>query len=267
MREQGIYSNIDIEEYHCEEGISSSGISLILDCPKRYWHEYRSGRPKEPSLKFDIGRALHMLVLEQDKFLQNFYFMEEDLDLRTKAGKESYAEYERIAHGRTLIRAKDAEDIRGMGNSLVNHELSSKFKEGKVEQSIYWDGGIYGTRLRTRPDFYNDDIIIDLKTTESIKSFEKSIFQYGYHRQAAMQIDGLEACDGKRRMFGLFVVEKKAPYLTACFTLDEAVIQKGREEYLDAASTYHECLKYDNWPGYDEKFTLVKLPKWLDKEI
>ena len=29
----GIYNNLDIDEYHTSPGISSTGISLILDCP------------------------------------------------------------------------------------------------------------------------------------------------------------------------------------------------------------------------------------------
>lgn len=267
MRAQGIYKNVDINQYHKEEGISSSGISLILDCPKRYWHEYLSGEPKEERGKhFELGQALHMLVLEPDTFNENFYFANEEVDLRTKAGKELHARHEEEAAGRTVIRSKDALEIQRMAKSVKSHAIWEKFKgDTHVENSVYWDSGIYNTRLRTRPDLYTDDIIIDLKTTDSIKTFERSIFQYGYHRQAAMQIDGLKAIDGKNRVFGLFVVEKKAPYLTACFTLDDASIEKGREEYLEGAATYSECVKYDKWCGYEEKFTLIKLPEYLKK--
>lgn len=268
MRAPGVYKDINIDVYHSEEGISSSGINLILDCPKRYWHEYLSDEPKPGKDKcFQLGSALHMLALEPNRFHENYYLMTEEVDLRTKAGKEAYARHEEEAEGKTIIRSKDAELIQGMGLSVSSHRIWGTLGEEKnIEQSIYWDAGIYKTRLRARPDFYTDSIIIDLKTTDSIPSFKKSIFQYGYHRQAAMQIDGLKACDGKTRMFGLFVVEKKAPYLTACFTLDEECIEKGREEYLDAAAIYSECLKYNVWDGYKETFSLVKLPRWMEKE-
>ncbi len=265
MRQPGIYHDINIDIYHADDGISSTGISLILDCPKRYWWEYIALREKEKKGKaFDIGQAIHTAVLEPEKFQERFYLCEETYDLRTKAGKETYQRIEHEANGRIVLRGTDCEMIMQMEAAVRNHSLWEKVKisEGNIEHSVYWDAGIYNTRLRARPDFYNDTIIIDLKTTDSIAGFAKSVYNYGYHRQAAMQIDGLEACDGKKRHFAFFVVEKKAPYLTACFTLDEQAIEQGRKEYLDGAATYSECLRFDKWAGYEEKFQLLSLPKW-----
>jgi hypothetical protein len=77
-----------------------------------------------------------------------------------------------------------------------------------------------------------------------------------------MQIDALKQLDGKKRFFAFFVVEKKPPYLTACFTLDEGSLAQGRLEYLDGAALYTECVRYKEWPGYEEKFQLISLPNW-----
>ena len=268
MKKPGIYADIDIDAYHADDGISSSGISLILDCPKRYWWEYIAVREKEKKGRaFDLGSALHTSVLEPKEFNSRFYLLRDSFDMRTKAGKEAFAKIEEETQGLTIIKGADCEILLGMDMAVSNHPIWEKIKieSGNVEHSVYWDAGIYSTRLRARPDFYNDSIIIDLKTTDSIASFSKSVYNYGYHRQAAMQIDGLEACDGNKRHFAFFVVEKKAPYLTACFTLDEQAIEQGRAEYLEAAATYSECLRFNSWPGYDEKFQLLKLPKWAVK--
>jgi hypothetical protein len=271
MREPGIYDNVNIDEYHAEEGISSTGISLIMDCPKRFWHEYIADvgnmveDNKNTKDKFMLGRAVHMLCLEPDKFHENFLPMPEKVNLTTKVGKELYATYEDVAQGRQIIRSQDWFDIQDIARAVRTNSMWDKVKEGKVEQSIYWDSGIYNTRLRARPDFFNDQIIIDLKTTDSIPAFGRSIYAYGYHRQAAMQIDALYQIDGIKRFFAFFVVEKKAPFLTACFTLDEESIEQGRREYLDGAATYSECLKASHWPGYDEKFQLLSLPNYAKK--
>jgi hypothetical protein len=266
MREPGIYSDVDIDEYHAEEGLSSTGVSLILDCPKRYWAEYLAGGKKSPEdQKFSLGRALHMAVLEPEKFEAAFLVMKEDVDLRTKAGKEVWEKAQAYANGRTILRAHDGETVVNMANAVKNHSFWQKMPDRLVEQSVYWDRGIFNTRLKARPDAYNDKIIVDLKTTDSIPAFQKSVYSYGYHRQAAMQIDGLEAIDGQRRYHVFFVVEKKFPFFTGVFSLCDTSLNKGRDEYLEAAITYRDCMVHNEWPGYEEKVQQISLPNWAMK--
>lgn len=271
MREPGIYSDLDIDMYHASEGISSSGINLILDCPARYYYEYhikpKQIDPKEArkqSDKFKIGRAVHMLVLEPNRFNDTFYCMTESINLVSKAGKEMYAKAEEAANGREILRAGDWEEIKAMADAARLHSIWNELKGGLVEQSIFWDG-ILNVRLRARPDIFTDDRIVDLKTTDNINGFAKSIYSYGYHRQAAMQIDGLKSIDTKERDFGFFVVEKKPPYLTAYLTLSEESLHQGRKEYEEGALTYQTCLLFDEWPGYDKKLHEISLPKWSIK--
>ncbi len=61
-----IIANLDIDVYHRSEGISASGISLLMDCPKRYWHEYLNPEGKRDTSKsndkFKLGSAVHMKV-------------------------------------------------------------------------------------------------------------------------------------------------------------------------------------------------------------
>ena len=273
MIKPGIYNNLDIDEYHASPGISSTGISLILDCPKRYYYEYHQ-KPKtidqkearKQREKYMMGRALHMLVLEPEKFEQTFYCMTEEVNLVTKAGKEVYAQAEIEANGRLILRAGGWEEVKAMAQSVLAHPIWNKMKKGLVEQSIFWNGGLYSTPLRARPDIFTKEIIVDLKTTESITGFNNSMSRYGYHRQAAMQIDSLKETDGHERLFAFFVVEKKAPFLTSVFTLDDVSLAHGRQQYLDGAAIYSECLKNNIWPGYIEDVQLLTLPTWATKE-
>jgi exodeoxyribonuclease VIII len=277
MKQPGIYDNLDIMEYHDTDGISSSGISLMLDCPARYHYEYYI-KPKEIDVKkerdkYKLGRAVHMLILEPKKFDDLFYCMKEKVNLVTKVGKEIYAQAEIEAAGREILRVGDFEASLGIAEEISQHDTWKKInKNGKVEQSIYWRGGVYNTLLKARPDFFNDQIILDVKTTDDLNRFDaRNVVKYGYHRQAAMQVDACKSIDGIERHFALVVVEKKAPHLVKFIGLNQWIDQ-GREEYLRAAALYKECLETDNWPGYGDKFVELEMPEWAckmreDKEL
>ena len=272
----GIYNNLDIKVYHADQAISSTGINLILDCPARFHYErvqkYLELDENEiikQEEKYKLGRAVHMLVLEPDKFNNTFYCMKEYVNLTTKAGKEIYADAQKEAKGRTILRVGEWEHIKTMTDEVLKHSVWKSFNNifiegsiGYVEHSIFWGNSNNQASLKARPDIFNDALIIDLKTTDSIKNFERSIHSYGYYRQAAMQIDGLIQSDKIKRNFGFFVVESKAPYLTACFKLDNESIEQGRREYLEAAALYQQCLKHNEWPGYSDRWQLASLPRW-----
>lgn len=261
MQASGIYDNILIDDYHAMPGLSSTGVSLMLDCPKRYWHAYiNPDRQKLDTKALRMGQAVHQMALEPDLFVKNFLILPEEIDLRTKVGKAAYEEALQIANGRTVLKKSEADEIVSIVKVIKGHSLWSKIGHGLVENTLLWDLPPFGIRLKSRPDFYNDKVIVDLKTTNSIKTFQRSMWNMGYYRQAAMQIDGLRALTGETRHFAFFVVEKTAPYLTACFTLDEDSLEQGRREVKRAAELYQECMTNNDWPGYAETFQLLKLP-------
>lgn len=265
-----IIPDMDIVEYHDPKyGLSSSGVKLILDCPKRFHYEYYE-KPKidikEINDKFKIGRAVHMLSLEPEKFEANFFCMTNPVKLNTNEGKEEYRKAQFMAAGREILRAGEWEYSVAMAESVKKHSIWKHFLDSKIEHSIFWEGGIFETPLKARPDIFSDKYVIDLKTTDSIDGFNRSVYNYGYHRQAAMQVDALKMLDGKDRHFAFFVVEKKAPYLTSIFTLDAPALDFGRTQYLEAASIYSECMQTGKWPGYVEEAQIISLPNWTQKE-
>ena len=265
--DNGIYNNLNIDAYHNADGISSTGINLMLDCPARFYHEYYVNRAFEPTDKpfdkFELGRAVHALILEPDVFNATYYCMDEKVNLTTKAGKEIMAKAQAEAGNRKVLRAGEWEDIKAMAQSALMHPIWNKLKDGKVEQSIFWNPLVcVDVQAKSRPDIYNDEYIIDVKTTESIKQFSKSIYNFGYHRQAAMQMDALYSLDKKSRQFLLFVVEKRAPYLTACFALTEDSIEQGREEYFQGVQEYADCMADNDWYGYGSQVSMISIPEW-----
>lgn len=70
-----IIRGMPLEIYHSIEGLSNSGLKMLLDCPAKYYYKYLSGEyePREkPSFK--IGKACHCYILEgKEKFGQTYW--------------------------------------------------------------------------------------------------------------------------------------------------------------------------------------------------
>lgn len=266
IKTPGIHKNVPIDDYHNSPGISSSGISLILDCPKRYWHEYLSGETVRESTKaIVIGQALHTLALEPDTFSDRFFVMP-DTDRRTRAGKEEWENALRSLGTRTAISADEFMIADSMAASIRKHPMFRKLAgNGNIEDSILWKDEETGALLRSRPDYYNDFLIVDLKTTDdaSPAAFARSIAAYGYHRQAAMACDALTSQTGfEYDSVVQFVVEKNPPWLVAVYLLSPESIDQGRLEYMRGAQIYQDCMEKNEWPGYEEVIKDIDLPKY-----
>ena len=178
----GIYKDIPIEEYHSAPGISSSGISLILKSPRKYWHEYVSdNRSRESSPAQVLGSLVHTICLEPDTFEKRYAVMPK-VDRRTKEGKETYASFIARALGRTMVDEEMLAQARAMALSVTSSQMFQKLHNfsGHVEDSVVWKDPHSGALLRSRPDYYNDFCILDVKTTDdaSPEGFARSIAKY-----------------------------------------------------------------------------------------
>jgi exodeoxyribonuclease VIII len=262
--EVGIYPNMDINLYHRMPGLSSTGAKKILDCPFRYHWKYNLMQPEDSSESQLLGKAFHCLLLEESNFDKYFHVSAEKVDRRTTEGKKNYAAELEKAEGKDLVSKQMFEKISDMVLELSGYPIYNTIIKGNKEYSIFFKGGLYKTELRARPDTYNDDIILDIKTTSNLQSFEAEIFRYKYYLQAAMQYDGLYYHEGKKREFGFVAIETKAPYLIKCFKLNEESLLLGREEYFKAAEIYKQCIIEDEWPRYESGFQLVKKPNWVN---
>lgn len=276
-----IEKNLDIEAYHASEGISNSGLGLMLDCPARYYFEYLykdepniSILPNGLMIEEDeeiikekewalIGQTVHTLTLEPAEFDKRYLVMPK-LDRRTKDGKATYEHL--LMSGKILLKPKTAQIAYMMSESMRRNPAFKKIlaKGGCIEHSLFWQNP-EGVLLRSRPDFYNENMIVDVKTTVSVdpNRFAVSIAEYGYHRQAALALDLLSALTDKQyKYFAIIAVEKKWPYLSEFFLIDQNSIDIGRHEYLKGVNDYKICKERNLWPAYTSGLQEIELPRW-----
>ena len=228
----------------------------------------RNKPPKKREDHFELGKAVHTLVLEPERFRDDVYVMPK-LDRRTTEGKKEAIIHEAMSRGKTLIDEKDYEIAVKMSESIFRNLpwIKSALKDANIEESFFWVDEESGAQLKSRPDAYTEDYYIDLKTTSkaaSISDFTRSISTYSYHMQAAMAREALHKLKGiKYSHFIYVVVEESYPYLSAAFCLDDDFLQKGHDMFKSGAMQYAECLKTNRWPGYGAAVQQIYMPSWL----
>lgn len=262
-------SEVPIEVYHDRQcpGVSKSRLDLIRKSPAHYkaWQDGQD-EPKE-SDAMDFGNAVHTYLLEPALFAGKYSRLPDGIryDLRTSAFKEWYSEHT----GSTVLTAKDYDAVLGIAQSILgNPDVAPYFGSDNVkhvEHSIWWPDPVTGIWCKARLDLWlGCSVIMDLKTTRSAdkQSFARSIGDFRYHVQAAMQIDGAQASGYKTDHYMYIAIEKTKPYVTAAYRLIPQAIEAGRRAYQEDLLKLKNAIDYNSWPGYVRGIEDIDLPRW-----
>lgn len=249
-------------KYFSNKALSKSAIDKLLECPALYkaWLEGEDEEKTSAALAF--GSLSHLLTLQPQEFDSQYAVT--DLNLATKEGKAWKAA---LPEGIQIVKNDDYEKAQMMADAVRDHpQAKMLFQDYIAEEPIYWT--FDGVPCKAKPDIvaevYGRRFIADLKTTESVnpEAIRKSIAKWGYHRQAAWYLSGMEAVGRPCDAFIFIFVEKTYPYLVTMCQLDEEALAKGMEECLRAVSTLKECQDSGTWPCYTREIITLGLPKW-----
>jgi exodeoxyribonuclease VIII len=293
LSENGIYKNLSFEQYLAEERMNNSGIKKILKSPMHYKANLEIERKETQALL--VGTATHSHVLEPDSTytdltlangsdpenettLKNAALLEianpganyvvapEDLDKRTKKGKETW---ERLAAtGKKILRYKDWQIVDGITTAIRAHESASRLlSQGTPELTVFTE--LDGVPVKVRADWHRPGILIDLKTTDdaSPDGFSRAVFKYGYDIQNALYLDAFAAAGIDVHTFIFIAVEKTAPFCCSILELDPDSIEHGRRQYQKGLATYKACSETNEWPGYSPNITMISLPAWALRDL
>lgn len=247
----GIYPGISHADYHAmTEYINNSYLSRLAKVPALA----KIPQKETPAMVF--GRAFHSFLLEgRDSFDSAFVVMPEGLNLRTKEGKAHMDGL--LASGKAPISHEDMKTIEDMAQAVLTHPFAIQLlAEGESEMSVFWQDRETGLPCKCRPDRIpsgNKGVVVDLKTTAdaSERGFTSSVFRYGYARQAAMNLDGLNTVSNKEvDAFLCIAVEKEPPYRCEVYVLDDEVLDFGKQEYHRLLRLEQECREKNLYPHY-----------------
>lgn len=284
-----IIRNMPSEVYHSIEGLSNSGLKMLLDCPARYYFKYLSGEyeaKEKPSFK--IGKACHTYILEGQEAFENTYWHNPYSDytkkeivriLQEKFGYDCTIEKYLLADLMEMllvsegIEAKEIHLTKNELNQVIGtaraiksnkHALAAFSQKGESELSIFWKDKDTGVLLKCRPDYlpYDCKLVPDYKTASSVNpnTFYGDFIKFGYHVQTAMYKEGIKAVTGIDVESFFFVAqEKEPPYITQVYLPDEAIITYGFKAVRKAIETYLECTEKGFWDTYTSHIIQMSL--------
>jgi len=249
--------------YHSRPELSNSQNNILIDKSPAHFMEYKTNPPKQTEAML-TGMVVHTALLEPELFLDT-HAAAPECDRRTKAGKDMYEEFSLLNAGKTIMKNDLYHMVFGMIGSVMAHPVAKQILTRNHNELSFFSK-LRDVKVRCRPDILRgSNLIADLKTTEdaSFHGFQRAVAKYHYARQAAFYADTVASVTGgKYESFVFIAVEKHAPYAVQVFALDEASMDKGREEYRRGLDLYHMCLSTNTWPAYSNEIMPLNLPSY-----
>ena len=248
-------------DYHADPAVSASHLKEISKSPYHYWSRYLDPDrvAMVPTAAMRLGSLTHCATLEPDELTKRYQLAP---DRRTSAGKAAVAEM--AAAGIEAVSEADLAQALQMADAVRSNSTAALLlANGQAEQSFWWDDIATGMRCKCRPDWFDGETIVDLKTCQdaSAAGFAKAVAAFHYQLQAAHYLCGTLA---KRFIF--VAVEKSAPFATACYELDAQAMVHGSVSRHNALQRIQDCRAINEWPGYTDGIQTLQLPGWALKD-
>jgi exodeoxyribonuclease VIII len=264
-----ILTNLSRDKYEIIEAVNYSVLKHFDKSAAHAREEIL--HPKEPTKAMEIGNAIHLAILEPDRF-RSEYVLAPQVDRRTKEGKAEWARFEAENPGKSYLKPDEWQNCLDMIQAIKENEVASEvlYNKGANEISVVWEDAETGLICKGRLDRFTQykgwSVVIDIKTTTSAVEaiFASQTAKMNYHLQAAFYLDGLNTVSQSEseRRYLILAIEKERPFGVRLFELDNEAIEEGRYKYRSFLKMYKQCIETNIWPGYPAEIKSLSLPKW-----
>lgn len=250
--------NMPNEAYHLHEFTSASQLKKIASTSLAHF-KFERENPKEPTAALIFGNAYHTLILEPERFKEEYFTLDRDAmpkpdsDFRNAENK-AWKERELAKNaGKTFLSNEDWITLHGMKEALENYpNFMFLLSNGVAEESYFAEIG--GQGVRVRPDYVSKFGVVDLKTCTdaSPEAFGRDAAKLKYLIQAALYTDVVAAFrDGDELPFFFLAQEKTAPYVPQMYRVPAYLIEAGRAQYEDVLRALFTAQTTDIWGAYE----------------
>ena len=268
----GLHDNIPHNVYHADPSerpsLSSHLAGILLSrspAHAKLSHPRFGGAfPEKPSDEMNTGSIIHGLLLGGGADVVEIDAENYRTNAAQKARDEAYqAGKVPILHHKYLALCDTVGSIRQV--------LPVDFSKARTEVTAIWESD--GCPCRARLDsFFDDWRIIDLKTCENanLSSEARNVYSFGYHRQAAANVEAVETlipeAAGRVKFVDLFV-ETAPPYGVVMAELAGDFRDLGQRQWKRAKGIWSQCLATDSFPSYPPTKTVTAPPWALGEEM
>ena len=255
-----------MSDYHSIKALSNSSLSVLKRSPTEFYKRFITGEMKgQESEAMLLGSAVHMLALEPERFDAEYVVLDGPINPQTGKpyGRDTkkftqWLDAEMMQQCRKILIREEFAESLAIAKAFQAHPTIAAIMALRAEKlfeseyAMLWvedDGSELD--LKCKIDFVcpSERLIVDLKTTSdpSPYAWSWSAEDFGYHRQAAIYSDAMEAKYGEPFRFLFGVVRSKEPYEAAVYELDAESIQRGRVEYEALIEEYIDRKASNDW--------------------
>ena len=246
--------------------LTSHGLMDYIKSPRMHQLKSAGMFTRKTSRSFEVGSALHMIVLEgRGEFNRHYYSpMPGTEPVNEKTGKpfgpatKAYAEWlESEADGRSVLTPSEYDLVNGMASAIANHgEAQALLSDGTPEGVIRSE--LHGVAVQTRMDWFNPAVgIVDIKTITDLDEFGEHFDKYKYGLQAAFYQMVAEDAYGIDLPVYFVVVEKAPTHRVGVFAINQHRMERERRVVEYQVKCYAESIRRDDWPtGYESIRTI-----------
>lgn len=256
MKPQVIH-NMPFEEYKEIDALNISKLVGYSRSPKRF--RYLSSKPDDETPAMRLGRAIHTMTLEPDRFPLEYAVWP-----GTRRGKE-YEAFKASNEGRTILNQSEYETSCQVRDAVREDSVSGPLVNAikHTEVTLVWE--MHGCPCKARLDAITDDLLIDLKTTGDPGqwSFASVAARLHYHAKIAWYTQGLGDCGIDIMQAKIIAVQNNDEHDVVVYNLREADLGHGENQWMEWMDQHIKAMRHDAWPGIanGQELTL-DLPQW-----
>ena len=266
MQKYPFIVSIPADEYHdaARRGqfLSSHLLGDFRSCPKLYKKKMSGEIEPVDTAAYQLGRALHTLVLEgRSKFDEEYLISSGPVNPKTGEpfGKltKAYREWA-SAQKRPVFSSEEFGWMLKLQQSVALHPVANQLLERGCAEGVVRIA-LNGEPCQIRMDWFNPDFegmpsIVDFKTCDNLSFFERDARKYSYPEQLAFYREVFKtASGGVTPDIYIIGIEKREPYRCGVWKLTSGLLDRCTCTNRMAMSLLKECRCRNEWPtGYEQ---------------